>query len=371
MQNNVHEHFMGVALTEAKKGVGRTSPNPCVGAVIVKDGRVISKGYHKKAGMPHAEINAINNLEYSDQVVGSCIYVTLEPCNHIGRTPPCSKAIVEAGIKNVVIGMTDPNPAVNGSGIDFLRDHGVNVVTGVLQQECEDINRPFIKYITQRLPWTIMKAGISLDGRLNYQRGTAGWITGEDVKREVHTLRDSVDAILVGRKTLEIDNPSLTTRLDGKEGKDPIRIVLDSHLSSPLHSKIFHLDSQSQTYVFCSEAISCEQLAPYQDAGVKVFQVAVDDKGLMLQEVLAKLAKNDICSVLIEGGATIHGAFLQRRLIDYAHLFYAPVFAGDQGVSLIEGYSVSTRESAPYLVDVKYERVGEDMMVAGRIAYQS
>lgn len=371
MQSDIHDHFMHLALNEAKKGLGRTSPNPCVGAVIVKDGQVISMGHHEKAGMPHAEINAIRKAEHPDLIVGASIYVTLEPCNHTGRTPPCSKAIVESGIERVIVGMTDPNPAVNGTGIDYLRDHGVTVVSGVLQQECEAINYPFIKHITQGLPWIILKAGVSLDGKLNYQRGSSGWITGEETGREVHGLRDSVDAILIGSRTLAIDNPSLTTRLDGRRGKDPVRVVLDTHLAAPLSSKIFHLESEARTIVFCSTDIPSVQLAPYQDLGVKVFQVATDHSGLVLLHVLEKLGQNDICSVLVEGGATIHGAFLQKRLIDYAHIFYAPLFAGDQGVSLLEGIGVAARESAPYLRGVRYKRVGEDIMVSGRLTYHS
>ncbi len=371
MQSDIHEHFMQLALNEAQRGLGRTSPNPCVGAVIVKGGQVISKGYHEKAGMPHAEIVAIRNAENSDCIVGASIYVTLEPCNHTGRTPPCSRAIVESGIENVIVGMTDPNPAVNGTGIDYLRDHGVSVVSGVLQQKCEAINYPFIKHITQGLPWTILKAGASLDGRLNYQRGSAGWITGEETGKEVHRLRDSVDAILIGSRTLAIDNPSLTTRLLGRPGKDPARIVLDTHLTSSRSAKIFHLESEAPTILFCSADIPSDQLAPYQELGAKVFQVATDRSGLVLQQVLEKLGRNDICSVLIEGGATIHGAFLQKKLVDYAHIFYAPIFAGDQGVSLLEGLGVACRENAPYLSGVEYKRVGEDLMVSGRLAYQT
>ncbi len=228
MTETQDERFMRMALKEAKKGLGRTSPNPCVGAVIVKHDRIIARGYHKKAGEAHAEIEAIRNS--AESVFGATIYVTLEPCNHTGKTPPCSQAILKHGFSRVVVGMTDPNPLVNGRGIELLRNRGIEVVSGILEQECKALNFPFLKHITQGIPWLIMKAGVSLDGRLNYQHDCSGWITGEKSAREVHRIRNEVDAILVGRKTVEIDNPSLTTRIECRPAKDPIRIILDTEL---------------------------------------------------------------------------------------------------------------------------------------------
>ena len=368
MKEKQDKHFMRLALKEARKGLGRTSPNPCVGAVIVKSGVVIGKGYHKKAGTPHAEINAIRNA--SESVVDATIYVTLEPCNHTGKTPPCSRAIVDFGFSRVVIGMTDPNPLVNGGGIDFLKKNGIEVVSGVQERECEALNYPFIKQITQGIPWVIMKAGVSLDGRLNYQYGHGGWITGEQSAREVHKLRDKVDAILVGRKTVEIDNPSLTTRLTGTVSKDPIRIILDSDLSTSLSSKVYHLESQAPTWVVCAADAPKVKKDEFQDLGIKLIEIDRRGKGLDLRLLLKALGKESICSVLVEGGARLHGAFLREKLFDYVHLFYAPLFAGDDGVPLIEGYGVQGRHAAPRLEHVIHKRLGDDILISGQVSYR-
>ncbi len=361
--NYSDEQFMRLALTEAKKGEGRTSPNPCVGAVIVKNGKVIAQGYHKQAGLPHAEVNAIGNA--SESVIGATIYVTLEPCNHTGKTPPCTHAIVECGITRVVIGMTDPNPLVDGSGIEYLKKNGVEVRSGVLQDACEDINRPFIKMITQGIPWLIMKGGLSLDGKLNYQAGKSGWITGDESSARVHQLRDRVDAILVGGATIRIDNPSLTTRLPGQAGKDPIRIIVDSSLDLPLTAKVFNQVSEAATFVFCLKGAHVDTINTLRAKGVRIFEVEQDDDGVDLHQMLSVLGQEDICSVLVEGGSTIHGSFLKNKLFDVANLFIAPIFAGEDGISLVAGYRAEGRNIATKLKDVTYERLGEDIMVSG------
>ncbi len=362
------KQFMTLAIAEARKGIGKTSPNPSVGAVIVKEGEVIAKGYHEKAGMAHAEVRAIENAGCS--LKGATIYVTLEPCSHTGKTPPCCRALVENGFARVVIGMLDPNPLVNGRGIQYLQDHGVEVESGVLAQECEALNYPFIKHIRSGLPWVIMKAGISLDGRINYQQGKSGWITGEAVGYEVHKIRDSVDAIMVGSNTVKIDNPSLTTRLPGnQDGKDPIRIVIDSNLSlSPL-AKIFNLNSKAPTWVICSTDVTQQQIEIFLELGVKLIQVTTSENGLDLNAALLELGKEDVCSVLVEGGSALHGSLLREQLYDYAHLFYAPIFAGDAGVSLVSGVSVKGKEGAPRLISPQWKQLGEDLQLSGRLAY--
>lgn len=361
------EYYMGIAILEAKKGEGRTSPNPCVGAVIVKNGLIISKGYHKKSGTPHAEVNAINKADES--LVGSTIYVTLEPCNHTGKTPPCTEMILENGISRVVVGMTDPNPLVDGSGVAFLKKNGIDVVTGVLLNECEEIIRPFTKYISTGMPWTIMKGGISLDGKINYIKGKRGWITGRESVVEVHKIRDKVDAILVGAETVRVDNPSLTTRNLDSKGKDPIRVIIDTHLRLPLSSNVFNIESEAPAWVFCSKAASVVKMSALKNIGVELVTVKGNSDGVDLAQVLKTLGKADICSVLVEGGSRLHGSFLKARLFDSARLFYAPLFAGDDGVSLVTGYSSEDRTSATRLIDVNYKRLGEDMMVSGRFQY--
>lgn len=360
-------HYMKIAIQEAKKGEGRTSPNPCVGAVIVKEGHILSKGYHEKYGSPHAEVNAINNTKES--LISSTIYVTLEPCNHTGKTPPCTELIIKSGISRVVVGMTDPNPLVDGSGLDFLEKKGIEVTTGVLADECEEIIRPFIKHITQGLPWTIMKGGVSLDGKINYIKGTSGWITGRESLVEVHKIRDKVDAILVGSETVLIDNPSLTTRTLESTGKDPIRVIIDTHLRLPLDSKVFHIESEAPTWVCCSTGADVSKISILKNLGVKVVVVDADTSGVDLRQVLSALGKTGVCSVLVEGGARLHGSLLKEKLFDSAYLFYAPLFAGDKGISLVTGYSSREGTSATRLIDVCYKRLGDDMMISGRFDY--
>ncbi len=361
------KEFMALALAEAKKGLGRTAPNPCVGAVIVRDGREISRGYHQKAGTPHAEIHALKRA--GDNACGATIYVTLEPCNHTGRTPPCSHALAAAGIERVVVGMTDPNPLVSGSGNQYLREQGIEVLTGVLEKECQEINRPFIKHITTGTPFVVMKAGMSLDGKLSYQKGVPGKMTGKESFARLHVLRDSFDAILVGRGTLLADNPSLTTRTP-EGGRDPVRVILDSSLQIPRQSKILHLDSTSQTIIVCGQTADLKKVKQLSELkNVQVYTVAQQqDGGLDLERILRYLGKLGICSLLVEGGAEIHTSFLKRGLVDRVILFMAPLFAGTAGTALLDNFSVADRQAAPMLCNVNYTPLGDDIMIQGDIA---
>ena len=360
-------HYIGLAIEEAKKGVGRTAPNPAVGAVIVKNDRVIGRGYHKKAGTPHAEIHAINNC--TESPVGATIYVTLEPCSHTGKTGPCCEAIFQAGFRRVVMGMTDPNPIVNGRGVSYLRSKGVEVVTEVRNEECEALNLPFIKFISTSLPFMVMKAGVSLDGKLNYQPGVTGKITGAESKVRVHQLRDRYDAILVGSKTVLADNPSLTTRLQTRGHRDPVRIVIDRTLSTPLTSKVFTQESEAKTIVLTSVDAAPQRKRAFEEKGVTLFTLGEKGDTLDLVKGLSAIAAEGISSVLVEGGSKIHGSLLKERLYDYAHLFYAPVFAGSSGQALTSSVDVSGREDAPRIVRPEYEILGEDIMVSGKIMY--
>jgi len=359
--------YMRIALREAKKGLGRTAPNPCVGAVIVKDDRVIAKGYHKKAGTPHAEIHALRAA--GPEAAGATMYVTLEPCNHTGKTPPCSHAVAAAGITRVVVGMEDPNPLVDGTGVTYLRARNIEVVTGVLEKECRTINRPFIKYITTGLPWIVMKAGISLDGKLNYHKGESGWITGPESVQKVHRLRDTHDAIMVGCRTAAIDNPSLTTRLRRGKGRDPIRVVLDSDLTLSPTARLLTVDSPSPAWVFCGENVAGSRIHRLEAVGARIFPVRRSEDGLALQQVFRCLAENGVTSVLVEGGAALHGSILRKRLYDYASLFLAPLFAGEEGISLISGCHAASRRDAVSLAGITYARLGDDMMISGEMVY--
>ena len=356
--------YMSLALEEAKKGIGRTSPNPCVGAVIVRDGVEISRGYHQKAGTPHAEIHAINGA--GDKAKGATMYVTLEPCNHTGKTPPCSHAVVQAGIKRIVVGMTDPNPLVSGSGIDYLRAHNVEVLSGVLEEECRELNLPFLKHITSGLPYVILKAGMSLDGKLSYQKGVPGKMTGPDSLNKSHKLRDSVDAILIGIGTQLADDPSLTTRL-GDGGKDPLRIVLDSSLRIHPDAKILHLNSDASTLIICGDTADTkkkERLSKIDNVYIKV--IDNDQSGHVdIDSLLGFLGKQGICSLLVEGGGKIHSSFLRQGAVDRVMLFVAPLFAGSAGNSLLENLSITERKTAPKLSNVHYVPCGDDLLVQG------
>ena len=356
--------FMAQAIAEAKRGLGRTSPNPCVGAVVVSEGVEISRGYHKKAGTPHAEIHALNKA--GKHARGATMYVTLEPCNHTGRTPPCSHAVVKAGIKKVVVGMTDPNPLVSGTGIDYLRDCGVEVVSGILEEECRELNLPFLKHITSGLPFVIMKAGMSLDGKLSYQKGVPGKITGPESLQKLHELRNSVDAILVGRGTQLADNPSLTTRL-GEHGKDPMRVILDSSLRTSPDAKIFHLDSDASTLIVCSKNADLEKIESLRNIdNVQVQVIDQDSDGrISLKPLLKFLGEQGVCSLLVEGGSEIHSSFLGQGMVDRVMLFVAPLFAGSDGTPLLGDFQVPEREAAPFLRNVQYTPCGEDILVQG------
>jgi diaminohydroxyphosphoribosylaminopyrimidine deaminase/5-amino-6-(5-phosphoribosylamino)uracil reductase len=265
--------------------------------------------------------------------------------------------------------MTDPYPLVDGRGIKYLRDHGIDVESGVLEKECEEINRPFIKYIKTKRPYVVMKAGVSLDGRLNYQSGISGWITGDKAARTVHQLRNQLDAIMVGSSTILIDNPSLTTRLPGKNGKDPVQIVLDTNLATPIDSKVYQHISDTAPMVFCSNTVSQEKRNTFEKFGVRVFTVKKNNDGLDLKEVLSLLGQEGILSVLVEGGGVLHGSFLREQLYDYAYLFYGPRFAGDSGQALVRGFNVTSRDRAPSISSPQYKTLGEDMLVSGRLLY--
>lgn len=360
------EYYMGLALKEAKKGIGRTAPNPCVGAIIVKDGREISRGFHKKAGGPHAEIHAIRKA--CADTVGSTIYVTLEPCNHTGKTPPCSKAIASAGISRVVVGMEDPNPLVDGRGIDFLRNSNIEVVTGVLEEKCKAINEPFIKRITTGLPLVALKAGISLDGKITYQQNKSGWITGPQSLRKVHQLRNQFDAILIGRGTLEIDDPSLTTRLP-RGGRDPLRVIIDSNLSISLQAKVLNQKSTADTWIFCCQGADKVKKTKILSTGNIVYEVGSTFGRVSLLEVLQILGDKGVNSVLVEGGSAIHGAMLEKQLVDRVYVFQAPLFVGDDGTSIVTGLTSSSKDSSIKISSPSYQRLGDDVLISGNIDY--
>ncbi len=358
-------HYMNLALELARKGLGRTSPNPCVGAVIVSEDSVVGKGYHKKAGTPHAEVHAI--ADAGANTPNSTLYVTLEPCNHTGRTPPCTHAILEAGIARVIVGMTDPNPAVAGGGCSFLESHGIIVETGLLEKECCEINRPFIKHTSTGLPWITMKAGMSLDGKITYRAGSGGQITGEYSREVTHQLRNSSDAILVGIDTAIIDDPSLTTRLYSDHApKDPLRIILDSNLRLSPQARMLRLQSESPIWIFCGPHAPVKNEQLLHEAGAIIRRVKLDNnEQLDLHDVFSVLGQSDITSVLVEGGAKIHGSLLRNNLVDEMYLFTAPFFIGEQGISLLDGFTCVDAAERLTLKKVEVLPLGDDILIHG------
>ncbi len=356
--------FMRQALIEARKGLGRTSPNPCVGAVVVRDGRIVGRGYHQRAGTPHAEVHAL--ADAGELTVGATVYVTLEPCNHTGRTPPCTEALLRAGVRRVVVGMADPNPQVRGGGSQYLREQGVEVCEGVCEAECQAINRPFVKHSRSGLPWVILKAGLSLDGRISYSPGQGGRITGEVSQGFVHRLRDRCDALLIGIGTALIDNPSLTTRLPSGLGRDPIRVLLDSRLRCLPKARLLTQDSAAPTWIFHGPKAPEQQRLDLHQAGARLFETACDEAGrLDLAAILARLGREGLTTVLVEGGANIHASLLRYRLADEAMLFYAPLFIGDQGTPLLTAHPNTALQGYPHLRSIVTRRLGDDILLRG------
>jgi len=356
--------FMKLALREARKGRGRTSPNPCVGAVVVKNGHLIAKGYHRKAGTPHAEVHAL--MAAGDDARGATLYVTLEPCNHTGRTPPCTHAIVKSGISRVVVGMVDPNPLVAGSGCDFLVTQNIEVKRGVLTKECQEINFPFIKHITTGTPWVILKAGCSLDGRIAVASGQSGWITNELSRRAVHRMRNRVDVILVGIGTALQDDPSLTTRLAGRKGQDPLRVVLDCHLRLTPDAKMLTQYSGNETWIFCCPDYDISKAALLEQAGARIIPVECNDAGAVsLPAVLKELGESQKNSVLVEGGSHIHGSFLREDLVDQVSLFMAPIFLGSDAIPVVDTMSVDIVQNGKRFSTTRIRRYGDDVLVEG------
>jgi diaminohydroxyphosphoribosylaminopyrimidine deaminase/5-amino-6-(5-phosphoribosylamino)uracil reductase len=357
------EAFMRLALREAKKGLGRTSPNPLVGAVVVRDGLVVGRGFHRKAGTPHAEVHALHDA--GEKAGGATIYVTLEPCNHTGRTPPCTRLIEKSGIKRVVVGMVDPNPLVAGTGCDFLCSKNIEVAGPVLQEQCQAMNRPFIKHITTGLPWVIMKAGCSLDGKLAVADGRCAWITGADSRKEVHRLRDRVDAILIGIDTALNDDPSLTTRLPRGKGQDPVRVILDTHLRLTPKAKMLTLQSSAPTLVFCGTDTDEGKRTALTAAGVRIYEVPVKDNRLDLHVILKKIGSLQLNSVLVEGGSSVHTSFLRDGLVDQVSLFMAPLFLGQESIPVLGNLGITDVQQGKRFVLNRVKRFGEDVLIEG------
>lgn len=354
---------MRLALRLAARARGRTSPNPMVGALVVRGGRIVGKGYHHQAGMPHAEVNALADAGEAAQ--GADLYLNLEPCSHYGRTPPCVDSIIASKVKRVFVGMGDPNPLVSGRGISKLRQSGLEVAVGVLEKECRKLNEIFIKYITTGRPFVILKSAVSLDGRIAAETGDSKWISNEQSRVCVHRLRDQVDAILVGVGTVLKDDPQLTTRLPHRRGKDPIRIVVDSTLKIPLDARILTVQSDARTIIATTRDAAPEKIHTLEARGAHVL-VVPSQKTVDLDLLMEALGKQEITSVLIEGGSRVNTTALESGIVDKLVFFYAPrIIGGARAPLVVKGKGVSSVDDAVQVYRITVRKIGDDVMVEG------
>ena len=362
---------MKAALLQARKGSGRTSPNPAVGAVVVRDGEIVASGFHKRAGGRHAEVAALEKLG-GKASGGDTLYVTLEPCNHFGRTPPCTEAILKSGIQRVVVGMRDPNPKVSGGGCAFLGQMGLEVETGVLETECRHLNEDFITFVTTGRPFVIAKSAMTLDGWTAASTGHSQWITCEKSRQFVHRLRDRVSGVMVGIGTVIADDPQLTTRLHNRKGRDPVRIVADTRLRIPAGAKVLNHDSPSMTLIAVSEGISPGKLARVRKDKVSPLVCRTRGKSIDMAALLDKLGEQGMTSLLVEGGATLMGHMIRERLVDKFYIFKAPkILVGDDGIPMAAGAGPKKMDECLMLKDLKTRRIGKDTLFVGYPEYGS
>jgi len=356
--NSIDTKFMKRALALARKGVGKTSPNPAVGCVIVKDGRIIGEGWHKKAGEPHAEVLA---LEKAGEAARSAnVYVTLEPCCHTGKTPPCCAALIRAGVKRVIAGMRDPNPKVNGAGLTELQQAGIETSCGLLEDECHSINRPFIKHITTGLPFVTYKCAMTLDGNIATFTGESRWISCEKSRRYAHMMRASRDAIMVGVDTIIVDNPQLTVRL--VKGHNPLRVIVDTHLRTPESVGVIEGKSGTTTIIATTESNPGVHLR-YTQQGATILVCEELDGRVSMPDLLGKLGNMGIQSILLEGGSRLAGDMLKRALIDEFVLFIAPKILGSDGFAPFALHGITSIDSTFKLSFGHVAHIGQDLII--------
>ncbi len=365
--NNIHKFYMKKAIKLAKKALGHVSPNPPVGAVIEKNGNIIGEGYHKKSGEAHAEVNAINSVSDKSLLKNATLYVTLEPCNHFGKTPPCTEALLEAGIKKVVIGTLDPNKDVAGGGAEYLSSRGVNVISGICQEKCRYLIAPFSKYKKTGLPWVTLKVASSIDGKTATRTGESRWITNEKSREYGHYLRGISDAIMVGKNTVISDDPSLTCRIDCQATKNPVRIVLDSNLSLELSYKIFNDAPLNKTVVFTGSTVDNEKVESFVRKGIDIVQLDTDDSGrLKVEDLMKKLGEMGFQRVLVEGGSNLIGSITDKLLFDECFFFIAPILIGGvMSLPSISGVGIGNISNAPRLRDVRTKKLGDNILIHG------
>ncbi|WP_320017668.1 bifunctional diaminohydroxyphosphoribosylaminopyrimidine deaminase/5-amino-6-(5-phosphoribosylamino)uracil reductase RibD [Labilibaculum manganireducens] len=366
MQMSKEYQYMQRAFELAKKGIGRVNPNPLVGAVIVRDNKIIGEGYHEYFGGPHAEVNAF--LSATESVEGAIMYVTLEPCSHYGKTPPCAEAIVKNKIAKVVIGMLDPNPLVAGKGVKLLEDNGIEVEYDYLCEELSQMNRVFLKFIQNRIPYVVMKTAMTLDGKIASETGDSRWVSNEKSRARVHQLRNELAGIMIGVDTVIADDPMLTTRLEKGEGRNPVRIVVDSTARIPLESKILNTGVQSKTIVAVTEKADSLKISQIRDLGNIVLVVKSRNGRVDLADLMVKLGSEGVDGILLEGGATLNFSALEAGIVDEVMSFIAPkIIGGANSKSPVGGEGIKFMKDAIELENIKIGQLGNDLMLTGKI----
>lgn len=358
--------YMERALELAAKGIGYTNPNPLVGAVIVKNGKIIGEGYHEVYGSNHAEVNAFKNA--TEDVSGATMYVTLEPCSHYGKTPPCAKAIVEKGIKNVVIGLKDPNPLVAGKGIQILKDNDIEVITGVMEEEGRKLNEIFLKYITAKVPFCILKTAMTLDGKIAAYTGDSKWVTNEFSRKYVHQLRHRLSGIMVGIGTILADDPLLTTRLETGNGSDSTRIIVDSTARIPLEAKVLRVESKAKTVIAATELADKDKIKALKNMGIEIIITPLKNNRVDLTYLMKALGERGIDSVLLEGGSELNYSAIEEGIVDKVNAFIAPKIIGGRGAKTpIGGSGKAVMREAISIENLEVQRFGDDVMLEGYI----
>jgi diaminohydroxyphosphoribosylaminopyrimidine deaminase / 5-amino-6-(5-phosphoribosylamino)uracil reductase len=354
---------MRKAITLAKKGAGWVNPNPMVGAVLVKEDRIIGVGYHEYFGGPHAEVNAINNA--MESVEGATLYITMEPCIHHGKTPPCAPMIAEKGIARVVIGMSDPNPKVNGKGIEYLSSKGILVQTGILEDEIKQMNEVFVKFIKTGIPFCILKTAMTLDGKIATVTNASKWISGEQSRRYVHELRQQVSGLMVGVNTIIYDDPLLNTRRRKKKSKDPLKIITDTRCRIPLKSKVITCNPQL-ALLATTDLADKSKLKELERLGVQIIICPVNNNKVDLPFLLYSLGIMGIDSILIEGGSMLAYSALTERIVDKVTTFISPkILGGKLAPTPVGGEGIDKMNNAINIMDWKVRKSGEDFLIEG------
>ena len=357
--------FLRRALEQAERGRGLTSPNPLVGAVVVRDGRIVGEGAHLRAGGPHAEIEALTAA--GEAARGATLYVTLEPCNHHGRTPPCAPAVVRAGITRVVAALRDPNLNVQGGGVDLLRHAGLEVEVGVLAAEAERQNRAWLTAMRERRPHVTLKAAATLDGKIADVHGASRWITGEAARRQVHRMRAESDAIIVGVTTALRDDPSLTVRLDAPWPREPYRVVLDTHARLSPEARVIHAATPARALIAVGASAASAPVASLEAAGATVVRCPLRDGRVDVSALLTRLFDLEVRAVLVEGGGEVHAAFLDASIVDRAALFVAPLLLGGRAAPGVIGGEGRELKSALRLERPEVTVFGDDLLIEGDV----